>query len=73
LRPLLAAHGLRVRMNAPYRGTSDGFTTQLRRRYAATRYWAFEIETNQALLRTPAAVRHIAQLVAAAVAAVHGG
>lgn len=72
LRPLIAVHGLRVRMNAPYRGTSDGFTTQLRGRYAAARYWAFEIEANQALLGTPAETRRMAQLLAAAVAEIHG-
>jgi len=72
LRPLIAAHGLRVRMNAPYRGTSDGFTTQLRGRIPAARYMAFEIETNQALLGTPAAARRMARILATAVATVHG-
>jgi predicted N-formylglutamate amidohydrolase len=70
LRPLIAAHGLRVRMNYPYRGTSDGFTTQLRTQLPARQYMAFEIETNQALVRTPAAIRRIGDVLADAIAAV---
>jgi predicted N-formylglutamate amidohydrolase len=70
LRPLIAAHGLRVRMNYPYRGTSDGFTTQLRTQLPARQYMAFEVETNQALVRTPAAVRRIGGVLADAIAAV---
>lgn len=38
---------LRVRMNYPYRGTSDGFTTALRRRWPASRYLGVELELNQ--------------------------
>jgi predicted N-formylglutamate amidohydrolase len=72
LRPLLAAHGLRIRMNYPYSGRSDGFTTQLRTRLPARRYLAFEIETNQRLLGTPAAARRMGGIVAAAVAAAAG-
>jgi predicted N-formylglutamate amidohydrolase len=72
LRPLIAAHGLRVRMNYPYRGTSDGFTTQLRARLPAIRYLAFEIEANQALLRTPAAVRRLGRILTDAIATLHG-
>lgn len=45
---------LRVRANAPYRGTSDGHTTALRRRFADERYLGVEIEVNQALVATPA-------------------
>lgn len=73
LRPLIATHGLRVRMNAPYRGTSDGFTTQLRRVLPESRYLAFEIETNQALLQSPAAVRRMAQILSEAVAEISRG
>ena len=40
----------RVRMNYPYRGTSDGLTTQFRKRYPAARYLAMELELNQAVL-----------------------
>jgi predicted N-formylglutamate amidohydrolase len=38
---------VRVRMNYPYRGTSDGFTTALRRRWPAAKYLGIEIELNQ--------------------------
>ena len=38
---------LRLRNNYPYRGTADGFTTYLRKRYTASRYLGIEIEINQ--------------------------
>jgi len=38
---------LRVRMNYPYRGTADGFTTYLRKRFPADRYLGIELEINQ--------------------------
>jgi len=38
---------LRVRMNYPYRGTSDGIQTELRRRFDARDYVGVEIEVNQ--------------------------
>jgi predicted N-formylglutamate amidohydrolase len=41
---------LRVRRNRPYRGTSDGLTTHLRRRFGAGAYAGIELELNQALL-----------------------
>ena len=41
---------LRVRRNYPYRGTADGLTTWLRRRYPASRYMGIELEVNQAYL-----------------------
>lgn len=39
----------RVRMNYPYRGTSDGFVTTLRKQYPERYYLGFEIENNSAL------------------------
>ncbi len=39
---------LRVRMNYPYRGTSDGCTTAMRKRFGA-RYAGMELEINQAV------------------------
>jgi predicted N-formylglutamate amidohydrolase len=36
-----------VRRNDPYRGTADGLTTFLRRRFAARHYCGVEIEVNQ--------------------------
>jgi len=72
LRPLLAAHGLRVRMNYPYTGTSDGFTTQLRKRLPASRYLAFELETNQRLVAQDAGARALGKVLAGAIATVIG-
>lgn len=40
---------LRVRLNYPYRGAADGFTTHLRKRFPASRYLGFELEINQAI------------------------
>ena len=40
----------RIRMNYPYRGTSDGFTSALRKQYSEKDYLGFELEMNQALL-----------------------
>lgn len=40
----------RIRLNYPYLGTSDGFTTFLRQQFAAKTYIGLEIETNQALM-----------------------
>lgn len=36
-----------VRRNYPYRGAADGFTTFLRRRFAASQYAGVELEVNQ--------------------------
>ena len=42
----------RVRMNYPYNGNSDGFTTALRKRYSEHDYLGFELECNQALFES---------------------
>lgn len=39
--------GLHIKMNAPYKGVMDGFTTHLRERYADDKYSGIEIEVNQ--------------------------
>lgn len=72
LRPLLAAHGLRVRMNYPYKGTSDGFTTQLRQSLPAAQYLAFELETNQRLVANAQGARALGAVLSHAVATVLG-
>ena len=46
LRAALPA-GTVVRRNFPYRGVSDGFTTWLRKRFAADAYRGLELEVNQ--------------------------
>jgi predicted N-formylglutamate amidohydrolase len=45
----LELRGWRVRLNYPYRGTADGHTTALRRRFG-TGYSGIELELNQASL-----------------------
>ncbi len=42
---------LRLRRNAPYKGTSDGFTTALRREFADDRYVGIELELSQGFAR----------------------
>lgn len=42
---------IHVRMNYPYQGTSDGFTTALRKQYSKEQYIGIEVETNQGLLQ----------------------
>jgi predicted N-formylglutamate amidohydrolase len=42
-----AAPGMRVRMNYPYAGVADGFTTWLRRRFGPQQYVGIELEINQ--------------------------
>lgn len=44
---------LRTRFNYPYHGTSDGFTTALRRQFGPRRYLGVELEINQGLLEGP--------------------
>jgi predicted N-formylglutamate amidohydrolase len=63
--PRLAVHA-----NRPYRGTSDGFTTHLRRAHAASRYAGVEVEVNQKLLTSRAKVERLARLVARCLAEV---
>ncbi|MFV0821248.1 N-formylglutamate amidohydrolase [Tatlockia micdadei] len=49
---LLKQHnsGLRVRMNYPYRGISDGFTSALRKIFLDSDYAGIEVESNQILI-----------------------
>ena len=49
---LLKAQGLRVRLNYPYRGVSDGFVTYLRKIYSPQRYMGIELEINQSLFES---------------------
>jgi len=44
---------LRVRRNYPYRGTADGVSTWLRRRFPAAAYLGIELEVSQAALTGP--------------------
>ncbi len=53
---------LRIRRNAPYRGTADGLTTYLRRRCPEDRYLGIEVEVNQALAGSD--TKAVAELIA---------
>jgi predicted N-formylglutamate amidohydrolase len=44
---LRLAPQLRVRMNYPYQGADDGFTTYLRTKFADAQYAGIELEVNQ--------------------------
>jgi predicted N-formylglutamate amidohydrolase len=50
-RLLKLAPDLRVRLNYPYRGVSDGHQRTYRLLYGSTDYFALELEINQALVR----------------------
>lgn len=58
----IAAAGLRVRLNYPYRGTADGLCKALRERLPASAYVGVEIELNQRCLADPASLTHIADV-----------
>ena len=49
---LIRETSLRVRMNYPYQGRSDGHTTALRRLFGSGEYIGIELEVNQALVGT---------------------
>lgn len=55
---------LRVRLNYPYRGSSDGFTTTLRRLFSPNDYLGLEIESNQALLADEKNLPNFAKMLA---------
>lgn len=38
---------LKFRMNYPYRGTLDGFSTSLKKNFTEENYWGIELEVNQ--------------------------
>lgn len=60
-RDLLAA-GVRARLNYPYRGTADGLTTALRRRFPASAYAGLELEMNQRLFSGRPSATHITRV-----------
>lgn len=65
---------LRVRRNQPYRGTSDGLTTALRRVHPAGRYIGIELEMNQSLLiRDAPGARSVERAIAASLAVALAG
>jgi predicted N-formylglutamate amidohydrolase len=54
---------LRVRMNYPYRGISDGFTKELRKQFADSDYGGIEIEANQKLVENTKFLHYISTLL----------
>jgi predicted N-formylglutamate amidohydrolase len=60
----IAQAGFHVRLNYPYRGTNDGFTTFCRRRHPPARYLGIEIEANQRLLASKRDTLHVANQLA---------
>jgi len=60
------APGLKVRMNYPYAGTADGFTTYLRRRFTGADYLGIELEINQRHAAPGPAWRALREAVVAA-------
>lgn len=54
---------LRVRMNSPYHGTADGFTTGLRKRLADQDYIGVELEINQKLTTDLVFLNYLAELL----------
>ncbi len=56
----------RVRMNYPYKGSSNGHTTELRKIFSEERYLGIELEFNQAWLEKGPKASHIASMFASA-------
>lgn len=55
----------RIRMNYPYRGGSDGFTSSLRKKYTEEQYLGIEVETNQAILQDPHSFAEVQTILSA--------
>lgn len=45
----LISSDLKIKMNQPYKGSSDGLTTYLRKKFGSTQYLGIELEVNQQL------------------------
>lgn len=67
LQRALQARGCSARRNFPYFGHTDGLTSHLRTRHAATRYLGFEIELNQRIARTADGQRRLGAVLVDAV------
>ena len=61
---------LKIRMNHPYRGTSDGHVTELRRRFEGDSYLGIELEINQRLLGDACGREQIGKAVSASLAGI---
>lgn len=59
---------LHVRMNYPYKGTMDGFTTYLRGELPEEQYWGIELEVNQKFVESgtgPLSWKELGETIAA--------
>lgn len=54
----------RVRMNYPYKGTADGFTTALRQLFSENIYLGLEVESNQILVENTQSLNSLKNIVA---------
>ena len=54
--------GLRLHFNYPYRGTADGFTTYLRKKFHS-RYLGIELEVNQKFVLKNRMERHVKEVI----------
>lgn len=61
---------LRVRLNYPYHGKSDGFTSALRKQYAEENYLGLEIEMNQLFASEERSLLFLATILAKTLSAV---
>lgn len=59
---------VRTRLNYPYRGAADGFTTALRRQFAAANYCGVELEVSQHHVKHATTWRRLGELIAASLA-----
>lgn len=57
-------YDLRVRLNYPYKGISDGFTSALRKRFIDDEYAGIEIESNQTLINNSESLSKLCQMLA---------
>lgn len=53
----------RIRLNYPYKGIADGFTTALRRDFNDTDYIGIEVESNQALMQNESLIQRASHLL----------
>ncbi len=50
---VLRLPGVNIRFNEPYKGTDDGLTTTLRKKFPGNKYLGIELEINQKFVDTP--------------------
>jgi predicted N-formylglutamate amidohydrolase len=48
----------KIKLNEPYKGTDDGFTTELRKQFPSSHYAGIEIEVNQKYARDIPSIQH---------------